>query len=68
VQALIMAVLRRRGYGRVIADAFRGARPDTRGLFVGVAAAAGREAEFTNEALLTQLFTPDALARESARG
>src|SRR5262245_10114752 len=99
VQALIMAVLRRRGYGvlgaqdawqalriandhdddidllittttlngRVIADAFRGARPETLVLFVGVPAAEpeaiGGE-EFANEALLTQPFTPDALARK----
>jgi two-component system, cell cycle sensor histidine kinase and response regulator CckA len=100
LRALIMAVLRRRGYGvlgahdawqatrlasehddaidllittttmngRVIADAFRGARPDTRVLFVGVSSAepdaVGREREFANEALLTQPFTPDALARK----
>jgi DNA-binding response OmpR family regulator len=100
VQALIMAVLRRRGYGvlgahdawqslrlasehddeidllittttmngRVIADVVRGVRPETRVLFVGVPAeeatpVAGAE-EFAHEALLTQPFTPDALARK----
>ena len=99
VQALIMAVLRRRGYGvlgahdawqslrlasehdeeidllittttmngRVIADVVRGVRPETRVLFVGVpaedaTAVAGEE--FAHEALLTQPFTPDALARK----
>jgi len=98
VHSLIVAVLRRRGYGvlcasdawqalrlasehddeidllittatmngRVIADAFRDARPATRVLFVGVPAAAEIVCgeEFANEALLTQPFTPDALARK----
>jgi len=53
--------------GRVIADAFRAARPETLVLFVGVPAAdpgaIGGE-EFANEALLVQPFTPDALARK----
>jgi len=94
VQGLIVAVLRRRGYGvldapdawqalqlatghderiellvttattngRVIADAFRATRPETRVLFVGAPIEEHRE-RFANEALLAQPFTPDALAR-----
>jgi CheY-like chemotaxis protein len=94
VQGLIVAVLRRRGYGvldapdawqalqlatghdesiellvttattngRVIADAFRATRPETRVLFVGAPIDEHRE-RFANEAMLAQPFTPDALAR-----
>ena len=94
VQGLIVAVLRRRGYGvldasdawqalrlatghgdtiellvttatsngRVIADAFRATRPETRVLFVGAPIEEHRE-RFANEAVLAQPFTPDALAR-----
>jgi two-component system, cell cycle sensor histidine kinase and response regulator CckA len=95
LQALIVAVLRRRGYGvlgapdrsnalrlanshedeigllittttadgRLIGDGFRVARPETRVLFVGAPAADCGEG-FANEALLTQPFTPAALARK----
>jgi two-component system, cell cycle sensor histidine kinase and response regulator CckA len=100
VQALIMAVLRRRGYGvlgaldaglalslagehdrdidllittttmngRIVADAFRGARSERHVLFVGVPEA-GAEAidgagEFAGETVMRQPFTPDALARK----
>jgi two-component system cell cycle sensor histidine kinase/response regulator CckA len=94
VHGLIVAVLRRRGYGvldapdawqalrlatghgesiellvttatsngRVIADAFRATRPETRVLFVGAPIEEHRE-RFANEAMLAQPFTPDALAR-----
>jgi CheY-like chemotaxis protein len=94
VQGLIVAVLRRRGYGvldaqdawhalqlatghgesiellvttattngRVIADAFRATRPETRVLFVGAPIDEHRD-RFANEAVLAQPFTPDALAR-----
>jgi CheY-like chemotaxis protein len=94
VQRLIVAVLRRRGYGvldapdawqalrlatghgdsiellvttatghgRVIADAFRATRPETRVLFVGAPIEEHRE-RFANEAVLAQPLTPDALAR-----
>ena len=100
LQALIVAVLRRRGYGvldahdawqavrlagnhddridllitttttngRVIADAFRGARAESRVLLIGVAAAespsAGGEEQFAKDAVLAQPFTPDALGRK----
>jgi DNA-binding response OmpR family regulator len=94
LQGLIVAVLRRRGYGvldaqdawqalqlanghgesiellvttattngRVIADAFRATRPETRVLFVGAPIDEHRD-RFANEAVLAQPFTPDALAR-----
>ena len=48
--------------GRVIADALRAARPETRVLFVGVPAEDAAD-RFANEAILSQPFTPDALAR-----
>jgi len=94
IQGLVVAVLRRRGYGvldaqdawqalqlatghgesiellvttattngRVIADAFRATRPETRVLFLGAPIEEHRE-RFANEAVLAQPFTPDALAR-----
>jgi two-component system cell cycle sensor histidine kinase/response regulator CckA len=48
--------------GRLIADAFRATRPETRVLFVGAPIEEHRE-RFANEAVLAQPFTPDALAR-----
>jgi two-component system cell cycle sensor histidine kinase/response regulator CckA len=48
--------------GRLIADAFRATRPETRVLFVGAPIEEHRE-RFGNEAVLAQPFTPDALAR-----
>ena len=48
--------------GRVIADAFRATRPETRVLFVGAPIEEHRE-RFANEAVLAQPFTPDALSR-----
>ena len=49
--------------GRVVADAFRATRPETRVLFVGAPSEEQRE-RFANEAVLAQPFTPDALARK----